>query len=88
MTPAKQAFDLYCAYCGGNIPPRVPGTDTIIRLEKRIELGASIERAAACEYLYRWRLAIKAPHQCDAASDTIVRNPCVSIFGAPHTIGM
>lgn len=65
--------------------PRVPGMDTYTRLAIRIHEGRSIEQAAAREYLYRWRLAIKAPDQCIGAG---TRNPCVSGFGAPHPIGM
>jgi len=49
------------------------------------ERATSQEEAAAREYLYRWHLAILAPDQCIGHS---VRNPCVSIFGTPHTIGM
>jgi len=85
---AAEAHAIYRRYCGGKVPPRVPGMDTVIRLALRIENGRSIEEAAAREYLYRWHLAIKAPDQCDAASDTALVNPCVSVFGAPHTIGM
>jgi hypothetical protein len=87
-TEAAQAMEAYKAYCGGVLPPRVPGCDTIIRMAIRIDSGKTIEEAAAAEYKYRWLLGIKAPDQCDAAGDTAVRNPCVSIFGAPHTIGM
>ena len=42
-------------------PVRVPGCDTAIRLAVRIEVGHSIEVAAAREYLYRWRLALQSP---------------------------
>jgi len=91
---ADAAFALFRRYCNGTVPPRVPGMDTAIRLAYRISLGQTIEDAAAREYLYRWHLAIKAPDQCGATGrvsyDPRDRNPraCVSIFGAPHTIGM
>ncbi len=65
--------------------PRVPGCDTVIRLAWRIDCGRSVIEAAAAEYLYRWQLAIKP---ADQVLDSGVRNPCVSIFGTPHTIGM
>lgn len=82
---AREAFALYRAYCGGTVPHRVPGMDTVFRLAHRIACGMTTEQAAAREYLYRWQLAIKAPDQCIGA---MTRNPCVSIFGTPHTIGM
>lgn len=82
---ADMAYDAYEALCGGRAPPRVPGCSTVIRLAVRIAGGATVEQAAAREYLYRWRLAIKAPDQC---IDAGTRNACVSIFGTPHPIGM
>jgi hypothetical protein len=82
---ANAAFSLYVDHCQGIAPPRVAGMDTIIRLAWRIHCGRTVEQAAAGEYLYRWRLAIKAPDQCIGA---MTRNPCVSIFGTPHTIGL
>jgi hypothetical protein len=91
---ARQAFGIYRSYCGGNVPPRVPGMDTYDRLAYRISLGRTIEEAAAREYLYRWSLAIKAPDQCGATGrksyESRDRNPraCVSVFGTPHTIGL
>lgn len=86
---AREAFKLYVSYCNGKSPARVPGMCTVIRLAARIEAGKSIEEAAAKEYLYRWHLAIKAPDQCIAMSWRDYReDACVSIFGAPHTIGM
>lgn len=85
---AHAAWLIYVDYCEGNPPPRVPGMDTVIRLAWRIECGRSVVEAAAKEYVYRWHLAIKAPDQCDAGADTALINPCASIFGAPHTIGM
>ena len=86
---AEAAFHLYRSYCGGNVPARVPGMDTVFRLAVRIDCGKTIEQAAAREYLYRWHLAIKEPDQCGlGACDDVARNPCVSVFGAPHTIGL
>jgi hypothetical protein len=82
---AREAFGIYRSYCGGKVPPRVPGMDTYDRLAYRISLGRTVEEAAAREYLYRWSLAIKAPDQCIGAA---TRNACVSVFGTPHTIGM
>lgn len=82
---AREAFKVYASYCNGRAPARVPGMDTVIRLAVRIAQGKSIKEAAAREYIYRWHLAIKAPDQCIG---TRMVNPCVSIFGAPHTIGM
>jgi hypothetical protein len=91
---ACEAFVIYRGYCGGNAPARVPGMDTAMRLAMRIARGKTPVEAAADEYLYRWRLAIKTPDQCDATGsvsrDPRDRNPraCVSIFGIPHTVGM
>lgn len=82
---AREAYAIYKSYCGGVLPPRVPGMDTVIRLAYRISLGRTIQEAAAREYIYRWHLAIKAPDQC-IGSDMV--NPCCSIFGTPHTIGL
>jgi hypothetical protein len=65
--------------------PRVPGMDTVIRLARRIALGKSAQEAAASEYVYRWHLAIKPGDQVISVG---TRNPCASIFGAPHTIGL
>lgn len=84
---AHEAFALYKSYCGGIVPPRVPGMDTVIRLAWRIECGRTVEEAAAREYLYRWSLAIKAPDQCMLPHNT-TRAPCVSVFGTPHLLGM
>jgi hypothetical protein len=81
---AEKAFALYKAHCNGNVPPRVPGIDTVSRLAVRIHAGRTIEEAAAREYLYRWELAIKPFDQCGGDS----RNPACSIFGTPHTLGM
>lgn len=84
---AQAAFALHHSYCGGMLPARVPGMDTVIRLAWRIECGRSVEEAAAREYLYRWSLAIKAPDQAMMPHNSCV-NPTVSIFGTPHTIGL
>lgn len=81
---AKVAFALLRSWY--ELPmPRVPGMDTVIRLAWRIECGKSIEEAAAAEYVYRWHLAVLPSDQL-IGSRTV--NPAVSIFGAPHTIGM
>jgi hypothetical protein len=58
---AREAMRLFKEMCGGRLPPRVPGMDTILRLAWRIECGRSIEEAAAREYLYRWNLALCSP---------------------------
>jgi hypothetical protein len=62
----------------------VPGMGTNARLALRLHNGKTPEEALAAEYLYRWHLAVKPFDQCEGAT----RNPAVSIFGAPHTIGM
>lgn len=88
---AAQAYRLFVDHCGGIAPPRVPGMGTAIRLAWRIECGRTIEQAAAREYVYRWHLAVKAPDQCLPVSDRPrdrMPNACVSVFGAPHTIGL
>lgn len=78
---AKRLYDSYCT-----LPmPRRDGMPTALALAWKIDHGLTAEQAAAHEYLYRWRLAIKAANQVIGAS---IRNPAVSIFGAPHTIGM
>lgn len=83
---AARAFDLFDSYCGPNTRRRrVPGMGTTERLALRIYYGKTVEQAAASEYVYRWSLAIKAPDQCIGAA---TRNPCTTVFGAPHTIGM
>jgi len=41
--------------------PRVPGCSTDIRLGHRIACGRTIEQAAAREYCYRWKLAMRSP---------------------------
>jgi hypothetical protein len=89
-----EAYEAFVVLCNGRAPPRVPGMDTVIRLAWRIKHGNSVEEAAAHEYLYRWKLAIKAPDQCGATGkrsyDPRDRMPrsCVSVFGVPHPIGM
>ncbi|WP_316234858.1 hypothetical protein [Bradyrhizobium sp. SZCCHNR1004] len=83
--PAQFAYATFRRYCGGVLPPRVPGMDTFTRMAIRTAGGMTACEAAAREYVYRWRLAIKAPDQCIGAA---TRNPCASVFGAPHTIGM
>jgi hypothetical protein len=80
---AHHALNLYRSYCGGQIPPRVPGMDTVIRLAWRLAHGRTVEEAAAREYVYRWNLAIKPFDQCEGST----RNPACSIFGTPHTLG-
>ena len=80
---AHDAYVLFLEYYPD--APRVPGCSTVIRLAWRIECGRNVEEAAAAEYLYRWRLAIKPS---DQVLNTSVRNPCVSVFGTPHAIGM
>lgn len=82
---ARVAFALLNSYYAWPIP-RVPGMDTVIRLSWRIKNGASVEEAAAKEYVYRWHLAVLPADQ--AVGDFNVINPPVSIFGTPHTIGM
>lgn len=90
---AKAARALFDSWCDKGLP-RVPGMGTTERLAMRMHVGKSIEQAAASEYVYRWALAIKAPDQCNAAGrrsyDLRDRDSraCVSIFGAPHAIGM
>jgi hypothetical protein len=83
---AQAAFTLFRSYCSQPMP-RVPGMDTAARMALRFFYGraASIEECAAREYIYRWHLAIKAPDQCIGGS---MLDPCVSIFGAPHPIGL
>lgn len=82
---AQLAFALFDSWCSDGMRNRVPGMGTTERLAIRLYQGRTVEQAAAREYLYRWHLAILAPDQCIGHS---VRNPCVSIFGTPHTIGM
>jgi len=81
---AAEALRLFEEYCGRK-SWRVPGMSTDIRLAWRIECGATVEQAAAREYVYRWSLAIRP-------GDQVVGAPCrdaaVSGFGTPHTIGM
>lgn len=87
---AKAAFDLLNSWCAAPLA-RVPGMGTVERLAIRLHAGKTVEQAAAAEYLYRWRLAIKAPSQCvPAGNDWRDRNPraCISIFGTPHAIGL
>jgi hypothetical protein len=55
----------------------------------------TIEEAAAKEYVYRWHLAIKDPDQVVGSHFDGMRPrrygggySSVSIFGAPHAIGM
>lgn len=84
-TAAQAAFDLFDSYCSDGMRRKVPGMGTTERLAVRLHLGKTVEEAAAAEYLYRWRLAIKAPDQC--LVDT-ARNPVCSVFGTPHTIGL
>jgi hypothetical protein len=82
-TAAKEALEILKSFMPeGKLPPRVPGMDTVIRLAVRIAQGGTPRDAAIREYLYRWRLAIKDFDQCGG------RNGAVSIFGAPHTMGM
>jgi len=83
---AIAAFGLYRSYCGGTTLPRVPGMDTYDRLALRIANGKTVEQAAACEYAYRWHLAIRAPDQF--RWDRPARNEACTVFGTPHTIGM
>lgn len=83
---AVSAYALFDSWCSGRMS-RVPGIGTVERLAVRLHLGKTIEEAAAREYLYRWRLAIKAPDQCMLPHNSTV-DPCCSIFGTPHTIGM
>lgn len=81
---AHDALALLRSYCP--IPlPRVPGMDTVIRLAHRIACGATIEQAAAREYVYRWHLAVKPFDQVDCSNCI---DPAVSIFGAPHPFGL
>lgn len=82
---AKLAFELFDSYCADGMRRKVPGMGTTERLAIRLHAGKTIEEAAAREYLYRWSLAIKAADQC---LHTSTRNPVVSVFGTPHTIGM
>lgn len=70
---AMQALSLFHSYCDSKASvPRVPGMDTALRLAVRIDRGATVEQAAAREYLYRWNLAIERSRA----------------FGAPHAMGM
>ncbi len=91
---AVAAFDLFTSWCADDMPRRVPGMMTQQRLAVRLNNGKTVEQAAAAEYVYRWNLAIKAPDQCGATGrksyDPRDRNPraCVSVFGAPHLIGL
>lgn len=83
---AHEAVALFRSYCVEGLP-RVPGMATADRLAIRIHSGHTAEEAAAKEYLYRWNLAIKAPDQCMLPNNSTL-DPCVSVFGTPHTIGM
>jgi hypothetical protein len=85
---AVKAFDMFESWNAARMRG-VPGIGTVERLAVRLYLGKTVEQAAAAEYVYRWYLAIKAPDQCfPAHGEYLVRNPVVSIFGTPHTLGM
>lgn len=56
---AKEANKLFRSYCAINIGG-VPGLATEHRLALRIDLGRTVEEAAAREYLYRWNLALRS----------------------------
>ena len=56
---AREAFDLLQSWT--RPVPRVPGCDTVMRLSVRLWIGRSLHNAAAQEYLYRWRLALRSP---------------------------
>lgn len=64
---ALEARAIFIKMCGGALPPRVPGMDTLTRLAWRIRCGRTPEEAAVREYVYRWKLANRshvfgAPH--------------------------
>ena len=64
---AQEARAIFIKLCGGRMPPRVPGMDTVTRLAWRIRCGRTPEEAAVREYVYRWKLAnlsmsFGAPH--------------------------
>jgi hypothetical protein len=72
---AEEALAMFRTYTA-SLLPRVPGMDTVLRLALRLYYGATIEQAAAREYLYRWHLAL------------IPSPSCAGVFGVPHTLGM
>lgn len=82
---AHAAFALLKSWCTFQLPLS-PGCDTAIRLAWRIACGATIEEASAKEWLYRWNLAIKPGNQ--VTLDGGMRDPLVSVFSAPSTLGM
>lgn len=69
---ALQALEILKTMCGGTLPPRVPGMDTVTRLAWRIRCGRTPAEAASREYVYRWKLALQSP----------------ICFGAPHAMGL
>lgn len=85
---AEESLAIFRAHCGGRLPPRVPGMDTVIRLAWRIECGADAARAAALEYVYRWNLAVRDFDQLGYGGRDQGYDYAVSIFGTPHVLGM
>lgn len=69
---ALEALEILKTMCGGALPPRVPGMDTVTRLAWRIRCGRTPQEAATNEYVYRWKLALQSP----------------ICFGAPHAMGL
>ena len=84
---ANAAYALLVSdFYNGERPSRVPGMGTIVRLAIRIEDGASVEQAAAREYLYRWNLAAQMDAPGLASCGDSWRG--CRVFGAPHLLGM
>jgi hypothetical protein len=68
--------------------PPTGGATMVVRMAERFAHGASIERAAAREYLYRWRLTLERPAPARAVNGLLARTYSEGIFGVPHTLGL
>lgn len=72
--------------------PHTGGSTAGIRIAWSMACGRTRTEALAREYIYRWALAIKPGDQITCGSQVVnrfgQRADALSIFGAPHLLGM
>lgn len=90
VAAAREADAMWRDWCAAR-QPRVPGIDTVMRLAVRIDCGATVEQAAAREYLYRWGLVLLQWVNFAETDKPRSRHSARRVNGAwsvPHAIGL
>jgi hypothetical protein len=82
-----RAIAIVAEWCGADrLPSMNSGSDSMVRVCWRMFHGATLEEAAAAEYVYRWTLPLNQwVNHAEAKSRA---KPVTGAWPVPHLIGM